>query len=144
VAADIFETLTATDVAILAGNVAVLGAIVRKTWPVLRRLRDLLDDWNGESARPGVPARAGVMVRLQSIEERTVQLEHNGGRSLRDDITALREHAAAQADLTSIREELSHHLTQAAEDRAELWRVLALPHLTSAQPPDREDHRDGA
>lgn len=34
----------------------------------MRKLNNLLDDWNGTPARPGVPRRPGVMERLEKIE----------------------------------------------------------------------------
>ena len=34
----------------------------------MKRLNNLLDDWNGVPARPGVPRRPGVMERLEKIE----------------------------------------------------------------------------
>ena len=48
--------------------VATLGVVVglfKKVGPLLRRISNLLDDWNGEHARPGVPERKGVMERLE-------------------------------------------------------------------------------
>lgn len=36
----------------------------------MKRLNNLLDDWNGTPARPGVPRRAGVMERLEKIESK--------------------------------------------------------------------------
>jgi len=60
-----------------------------------RRMDQYLTDWYGEPERPGVPARPGVLVRLQHTEravvaigERLRRLEHemrpNSGASLRD------------------------------------------------------------
>ncbi len=55
-----------------AGGVIVF---VWKVWPILNavkrvaeRVKDMLDDWFGEPARPGVPERPGVMVRLDRLE----------------------------------------------------------------------------
>lgn len=36
----------------------------------MKRLNNLLDDWNGVPARPGVPRRPGVMERLEKIESK--------------------------------------------------------------------------
>lgn len=36
--------------------------------PKMKKLMDLLDDWNGEKGRPGIPERDGVMTRLAKIE----------------------------------------------------------------------------
>ena len=38
--------------------------------PKMKRLTDMLDDWTGEEARPGVPKRDGVMERLSKIEKK--------------------------------------------------------------------------
>ena len=47
------------------GVLAGFGVWLRK---LMRRLDNLLEDWNGSPARPGVPRRAGVMERLEKIE----------------------------------------------------------------------------
>lgn len=49
--------------------------------PVFREVRNFLDDWKGTSARPGVPARAGVMERLDQMHH---ELHPNSGTSLAD------------------------------------------------------------
>ena len=36
--------------------------------PKMKKLVDLIDDWNGEKSRPGIPERDGVMTRLAKIE----------------------------------------------------------------------------
>lgn len=73
--------------AIAGGVVAVIGALgaigmaarwVRRRWRVAE---DFFDDWRGELARPGVPARLGVPERLSLIE---AELRPNHGGSLRD------------------------------------------------------------
>lgn len=48
-----------------AGALAGFGVWLRK---LMRRLDNLLEDWNGTEARPGVPRRPGVMERLERIE----------------------------------------------------------------------------
>lgn len=61
---------------------------VRWAWHILRGTQSFLDDWKGEDARPGVPARPGVMERLQTVEfivtEVRGQVFPNGSSSLRD------------------------------------------------------------
>lgn len=47
------------------GMLAGFGVWLRK---LMRRLDNLLEDWNGTEARPGVPRRPGVMERLERIE----------------------------------------------------------------------------
>lgn len=73
--------LTALGVFWKAGK-AVLG------WA--RQVADFFDDWRGQPARPGVPARAGVMQRLADFDSRLANVEHelnpNGGRSLHDKV----------------------------------------------------------
>ena len=51
---------------ILAIPVAVW--FVKKAFPKLRQISHLVDDFVGAEARPGVPARPGIMERLQTIE----------------------------------------------------------------------------
>lgn len=108
---------------ILAGAalLVALGVIGKSVWwfwkRVLRPLALLIDDWQGEPARPGVDGRPGVLeqlkalfdlfadfrARLTALEElpATVaelgrrlaaveqQLRPNGGSSLRDAVDAL-------------------------------------------------------
>lgn len=38
--------------------------------PKMKKLMNMLDDWTGEAARPGVPKREGVMERLEKIEDK--------------------------------------------------------------------------
>ncbi|MEU0181388.1 hypothetical protein ABZ312_09385 [Streptomyces sp. NPDC006207] len=74
--------------AALAGLCAVAWRVVR--WAVLlgRRINQFIDDFYGEEARPGVPARPGLLERVGSMEERLGSFQHelypNDGGSLRD------------------------------------------------------------
>lgn len=95
--------IPALDQALFWGGVVSLvlgiGTGVWRVGRVLVRiakgLEQYLADWYGEPDRPGVPARPGVLVRLQKAEEglvgigeRLERLEHemqpNSGTSLRD------------------------------------------------------------
>ncbi|MGW2511259.1 hypothetical protein ACWC0A_17870 [Streptomyces scopuliridis] len=74
-----------------AAVAAALGLLWRMTRGVRRivtRVDEFVDDWNGSPPRPGVAARAGVMERLDGIEDRLANVEHelhpNSGASLRD------------------------------------------------------------
>lgn len=88
--------IPALDTALVwGGAISVLTAVVTVAWRVIRamahlgrRVEEFMDDWSGEGARPGVPARPGVMERVAGIEERLSRVEHelypNSGESLRD------------------------------------------------------------
>lgn len=55
---------------------------------LFRRTDTFLEDFNGAPARPGFPARPGVMERLQTIEydvgEMKKELNYNSGSTLKD------------------------------------------------------------
>ena len=53
---------------------AILIASVRRGAPTVKRLNNLLDDWHGEVARPGVAERPGVMLRLEALEQSQIAL----------------------------------------------------------------------
>jgi hypothetical protein len=60
---------------------ATIGSIVgRRVLPIMRKLEHMLDDFNGTEARPGVPARPGIMERVESIEQRIKKLETDAER----------------------------------------------------------------
>ncbi|MFJ1787300.1 hypothetical protein ACIOML_23715 [Streptomyces anulatus] len=75
-------------ITIVAGVATVLwrvGLGMAATW---QRLDQFIEDWYGEAARPGVPARPGVLERVTRMELRLGRMEHelhpNDGGSLRD------------------------------------------------------------
>lgn len=79
---------SALDMFMAAGAVAaglgllfVLTRIGRRVWALFQALDDFFDDWRGSPARAGVPRRAGVMERLESIEH---EVRTNDGSSLKD------------------------------------------------------------
>lgn len=67
----------------------------------IRRLDNMLRDWNGEPARDGVPARAGVMARLEVIEH---EVRLNNGSSLKDSVKRTEE------TVSGLRDELRDHI----------------------------------
>lgn len=84
------------DAILLWGAVAVaLAGIGTVVWRVVRwalrlgtRINQFIDDFYGEEARPGVPARPGLLERVSGMEGRLARVEHemypNDGGSLRD------------------------------------------------------------
>lgn len=60
-------TITAVSAAGGLGVLTGLAAAVRRA---SRKVGQFLDDWNGEAARSGVPARLGVMARLQATDRK--------------------------------------------------------------------------
>jgi hypothetical protein len=100
----------------LAAAVAGLAAwAIRWTWRVLTRITRFLDDYFGEPARDGVPARPGVMSRLQAVEESlahvVAETRPNHGNSLRDVVA---QTAQDVADMRS-RMELFEHQRETRE-----------------------------
>lgn len=102
--------IPALDQALFWGGVVslVLGIgtgvwrVVRVLVRIAKGVEQYLADWYGEPDRPGVPARPGVLVRLQKAEEGIVgigdrlgRLEHemqpNSGTSLRDAVDRVGE-----------------------------------------------------
>ena len=60
------------DTGIIVALITIIGTLVacgRWAYDQICSLQDLLDDWHGEEARPGVPGRLGVMERLDRIEK---------------------------------------------------------------------------
>lgn len=84
--------MTAGWVAAVAAGATAGGAFViwltRLLWHTLQRTIRFLDEFFGEAARDGMPARPGVIARLAALEagQRSIVAETrpNGGTSLRD------------------------------------------------------------
>lgn len=84
------------DIGIVVGVITIIGTVIavgRWTYRQFKSLECLLEDWHGESARPGVPGRLGVMERLDSIEKKVNSAAFNSrpnhGTSAYDEHTRL-------------------------------------------------------
>lgn len=92
--------------------VSVMVWIKKYVWPIIRKTLQFLEDWNGESERPGVPARKGLMERLASIE---YEFQPNSGASFSDKLTKIvteqathiEQIQALQKDVKSIKAHLN-------------------------------------
>lgn len=74
---------------------ATLGSLVVAVLKYGRRIMQMVEDFNGEKERPGVPARPGVMQRLLVIE---AEITPNHGSSIKDAVTRIDTQVA---DLTT-------------------------------------------
>ena len=89
-------------------GIVVVWGLIKKVWPLLRKLGDFLDDVAGEPARPGVPARAGLMERVQRIEH---ELFPNSGKSMRDQTDRIEEKVNSDDErIGSLTDKLDQHL----------------------------------
>jgi hypothetical protein len=81
---------------VVAGALVVIGKGVRWVFATLNMVREFLEDWRGEDARPGYHKRPGVMERLVSLEEQVKAANHerkpNSGLSLRDAVDRIEVH----------------------------------------------------
>jgi hypothetical protein len=80
-------TVAGAIAAVAAALAAIAQWVVRPSMKLTKRIREFLDDFYGEVARPGVPGRPGVMVQLSAIK---AELHPNHGSSLRDAVDATR------------------------------------------------------
>lgn len=96
--------VAATSLAALLA--ALFGWILRKMFRGLRLLVRFTDDYFGEPAAPGRPARPGVMTRLDRLEEIqsdiSAQVHLNSGGSLKD--SAMRTERGMEDLKKSVRE----------------------------------------
>jgi hypothetical protein len=79
---------TIESVATIAGAAVVVSGVIIAGRKPVKKFVDFMDDMSGEPARPGVPERPGVMVRLERIEMRVARIEDqvhpNHGSSMAD------------------------------------------------------------
>lgn len=91
-------TITWGNIVAIATVLSTIAGFIAWLHPKMRKLMALLDDWNGEKGRPGIPERDGVMTRLAKIE-RELHLNQSRNdaideqtRMLKDVLQAMRIH----------------------------------------------------
>ena len=115
--------------AFVALVVAVCGGLTwagRHAWAIVRRVTHFLDDYAGQPARDGLPARPGFMARLASVEDSLAHVVQetrpNHGNSLRDVV------ARTAADVAVIKQEQAGVRTRLELLQAEQARREDRPH----------------
>lgn len=106
------DGITPAEVVAVLTIIGLVSGGMRVAWvKVIRRLMWLIDDMQGEPARPGQPARPGWAERLEAIES---EVTHNGGGSMKDATSrieqALEENSLITVDLSR---KLDDHLADA-------------------------------
>lgn len=103
-----FEGVSVWTLAMWGVGIVMVWGLIKKVWPLLKKLGDFLDDVAGEPERPGVPARAGLMERVQRIEH---ELFPNSGKSMRDQIDRIEEKVNSDDErIGSLADKLDQHL----------------------------------
>lgn len=104
-----FDTLAGLLGIPAAMTLFLLAWMARKVIPLIRKITQFLDDWQGEVARSGVPERLGVLASIAKIQrhqeelfDRLREVEHelhpNSGTSMRDAIDRMEKHLNKGSD----------------------------------------------
>lgn len=115
--------------ALTALAVAVAGCLLwalRHLWRIIRRVTHFLDDYSGQPARDGMPAKPGFMGRLASVEESiahlATEMQPNHGSSLRDVVhQTARDVSDIKQDQASMRARMELWEQQRAGREKRLW-----------------------
>jgi len=98
---NLLTDLTLGQLLAIIATLAVIAGFVRSVNPIMRRMNDMLDDWNGQKARPGHDAEPGVMEHLKMVDgvladQNVVLIEQNEALShLRKKVEPLVDDKAA-------------------------------------------------
>lgn len=94
-----------TWIVFVIGLITTAYIIRKRVTPTFKQLRNFLSDWSGESERPGVKRKPGVMERLSAVE---YQFSPNGGNSFHDKLHAVKEQNEEHGEqLEEVRKQLS-------------------------------------
>jgi hypothetical protein len=66
---NLLTDLTVGQIIALVGTIGIIIGFFKKINPIMHKLNDMIDDWNGRSARPGKDAEPGVLERLKTTEQ---------------------------------------------------------------------------
>lgn len=134
--------------ALIAAIFGLVGWVARFTWRLFRRTNHFLDDYFGEAARDGLPARPGIMARLKSVEDGVGHVASelakvsketmpNNGKSIHD-VLARTEQSVdeTRAEQTSMRARVDEIKDEQTSMRARMEQLETQRH-------HRDDHEDG-
>lgn len=108
---DILDRISVWEAFAVILGIGVLVAAGVKGWKVIKRLNHFLDDVMGEEARPGVPARPGLMERVMRVEH---ELFPNSGASLRDQTDRIESTITEIGEaVTTLRGDVDAHIEEA-------------------------------
>jgi len=100
------------------GLIVTVWTAIKKVWPILHAMQTIVDDWNGEEERPGVPRKKGVMERLADIEESAAQASYhaqpNHGGSAYDQLNKKLDFMVL--DFTHMKADLAHLAERVKDD----------------------------